>query len=47
MAAQFIDAVSATTFKAALFDVSCATPARIEHVVKIAVRAFLAAYKVD
>ena len=46
-AAQFIDAVSATTFKPALFDVSRASPERIEHVVKIAVRAFLAAYRAN
>jgi AcrR family transcriptional regulator len=46
-AAQFIDAVTATTFKPALFDVGLPTPERIEHVVKIAVRTFLAAYKVS
>lgn len=45
-AAQFIDAVTATTFKPALFDVEIPTAKRIEHVVGVAVRAFMAAYKV-
>ena len=46
-AAQFIDAVSATTFKPALFESRHASPERIEHVVKIAVRTFLAAYRAN
>ncbi|HVG52276.1 MAG TPA: TetR/AcrR family transcriptional regulator, partial [Xanthobacteraceae bacterium] len=43
-AAQFIDAVSSTTFKPVLFNFDPPTPERIEHVVKLAVRMFLAAY---
>lgn len=45
VAAQFIDALTGTTFKPMLFNFDAPTPARIEQVVKIAVRAFLAAYK--
>jgi hypothetical protein len=45
-AAQFIDSVISTTFKPVLFNFDAPTPARVEHVVKIAVDAFLAAYKV-
>jgi len=44
-AAQFIDAVSSTTFKPVLFNFDPPTPERIEHVVKLAVRMFLAAYR--
>jgi AcrR family transcriptional regulator len=45
-AAQFMDACLATVFKPVLFNFGAApTPARIEHVVKIAVRTFLAAYR--
>jgi AcrR family transcriptional regulator len=46
VAAQFIDACPATMFKPLLFNCG-ATPApeRIEHVVKIAVRAFMVAYR--
>jgi AcrR family transcriptional regulator len=46
-AAQFIDSCLATVFKPILFNFG-STPAleRIEHVVKIAVRAFMAAYRV-
>jgi AcrR family transcriptional regulator len=45
-AAQFMDACLATVFKPVLFNFSAApAPARIEYVVKIAVRAFLAAYR--
>jgi len=43
-AAQFIDAVSSTTFKPVLFNFDPPTPERIEHVVKLAVRMFFAAY---
>ncbi len=45
-AAQFLDACQSTLFKPELFNVS-APPSRerIEHVVKIAVRTFLAAYR--
>jgi AcrR family transcriptional regulator len=45
VATQFIDALTGTTFKPMLFNFDAPTPARIEQVVKIAIRAFLAAYK--
>ena len=46
-AAQFMDACQSTLFKPVLFNFgTIPTPERIEHVVKIAVRAFLAAYRV-
>lgn len=46
-AAQFMDSCSATMFKPILFNCGTApTPERISHVVKIAVRTFLAAYLV-
>jgi AcrR family transcriptional regulator len=45
-AAQFMDACQSTLFKPVLFNFGATpTPERIEHVVKIAVRAFLAAYR--
>ncbi len=45
-AAQFMDACLATVFKPVLFNFGAApAPERIEHVVKIAVRTFLAAYR--
>jgi AcrR family transcriptional regulator len=45
-AAQFMDACLATVFKPVLFNFGATpTPERIEYVVKIAVRAFLAAYR--
>jgi AcrR family transcriptional regulator len=45
-AAQFLDACLATVFKPVLFNFGATpAPARIEYVVKIAVRAFLAAYR--
>ena len=45
-AAQFMDACQSTLFKPVLFNFGAPpTPERIEHVVKIAVRAFLAAYR--
>jgi AcrR family transcriptional regulator len=45
-AAQFMDACQSTLFKPVLFNFGAApTPERIEHVVKIAVRTFLAAYR--
>jgi AcrR family transcriptional regulator len=45
-AAQFIDACLATVFKPVLFNFGdTPTPERVEHVVKIAVRTFLAAYR--
>jgi AcrR family transcriptional regulator len=45
-AAQFIDACLATVFKPVLFNFGdTPSPERIEHVVKIAVRTFLAAYR--
>ena len=45
-AAQFMDACQATLFKPVLFNFGAApSPERIEYVVKIAVRAFLAAYR--
>jgi AcrR family transcriptional regulator len=45
-AAQFIDSCLATVFKPILFNFGAApTPERIEHVVKIAVRTFMAAYR--
>jgi AcrR family transcriptional regulator len=45
-AAQFMDACQSTLFKPVLFKVGATpTPERIKHVVKIAVRAFLAAYR--
>jgi hypothetical protein len=45
-AAQFIDSCQATVFKPMLFNFSSApTRERIEYVVKIAVRTFLAAYR--
>ena len=44
-AAQFMDACQATVFKPVLFNFSTApAPDRIEHVVRIAVRTFMAAY---
>jgi AcrR family transcriptional regulator len=46
-AAQFMDACLATVFKPILFNFGTTpAPERIDHVVKIAVRAFLAAYRV-
>jgi len=44
-AAQFIDAVLATLFKPMLFNYETATPERIDYVVGIAVRMFMAAYR--
>lgn len=45
-AAQFMDSCSATLFKPVLFNCGTTpTPERIAHVVKIAVRTFLAAYR--
>ena len=45
-AAQFLEACQATLFKPVLFNFAPPpSPARIEHVVKIAVRTFLAAYR--
>jgi AcrR family transcriptional regulator len=45
-AAQFIDACQSTLFKPVLFNFAPPPPlARIEHVVRIAVRTFLAAYR--
>ncbi|HEV3372240.1 MAG TPA: TetR/AcrR family transcriptional regulator [Xanthobacteraceae bacterium] len=45
-AAQFMDACQSTLFKPVLFNFGATpTPERIKHVVKIAVRAFLAAYR--
>jgi AcrR family transcriptional regulator len=45
-AAQFMDACLATVFKPVLFNFGATpTPERIEYVVKIAVRVFLAAYR--
>jgi AcrR family transcriptional regulator len=45
-AAQFMEACLATVFKPVLFNFGTTpTPQRIEHVVKIAVRTFLAAYR--
>jgi AcrR family transcriptional regulator len=45
-AAQFMDACQSTLFKPVLFNFGATpTPERIEHVVKIAVRVFLAAYR--
>ena len=44
VAAQFLDALCATTFKPMLFNFEAPNEQRIAHVVKIAVRAFLAAY---
>ncbi len=43
-AAQFIDSVVSTTFKPVLFNFDPPTPERVEYVVGIAVRVFLAAY---
>jgi AcrR family transcriptional regulator len=46
-AQQFMDSCSATIFKPFLFNCGTTpTPDRIEHVVRIAVRVFLAAYRV-
>jgi AcrR family transcriptional regulator len=45
-AAQFIDSVLSTTFKPVLFNCGAPTPERIDHVVRIAVRTFMAAYAV-
>ena len=46
-AAQFLDACQSTLFKPVLFNFAPPPPlARIEHVVRIAVRTFLAAYRV-
>jgi hypothetical protein len=46
-AAQFIESCLATLFKPIVFNFgSTPTPERIEHVVKIAVRTFMAAYRV-
>jgi len=45
VAGQFLDALTATTFKPMLFNFDAPSPERIEQVVRIAVRAFLAAYK--
>jgi AcrR family transcriptional regulator len=44
-AAQFIDAVLATLFKPMLFNYETATSERIDYVVAIAVRMFVAAYR--
>ena len=44
-AAQFLDACQSTLFKPLLFNASGRPPERIERVVGIAVRTFLAAYK--
>jgi hypothetical protein len=45
-AAQFLDMCQATLFKPVLFNFSGPpSPERTEHVVKLAVRTFLAAYK--
>jgi len=44
-AAQFIDATVSALFKPVLFNVAVADPARIERVVRIAVKTFMAAYK--
>ncbi|HEX4556742.1 MAG TPA: TetR/AcrR family transcriptional regulator C-terminal domain-containing protein, partial [Xanthobacteraceae bacterium] len=45
-AAQFIDACQSTLFKPVLFNFAPPPPPeRIEHVVRIAVRTFLAAYR--
>jgi AcrR family transcriptional regulator len=44
-AAQYIDAVLATLFKPMLFNYDAATPERIDYVVGIAVRMFMAAYR--
>jgi AcrR family transcriptional regulator len=44
-AAQFIDAVLATLFKPMLFNYETATSERIDYVVGIAVRMFVAAYR--
>jgi hypothetical protein len=46
-AAQFIDSVLATLFKPVLFNYDSPTPERIPHVVGIAVRMFMAAYRAD
>ena len=43
-ATQFIAALTATTFKPMLFNFDAPTEQRIAYVVKIAVRAFIAAY---
>jgi AcrR family transcriptional regulator len=45
VAAQFIDALCATTFKPMLFNFEAPGGERIAYVVKIAVRAFIAAYR--
>jgi len=46
VAAQFMDACQATLFKPSLLNFSAPpAPERIEHVVAITVRAFLAAYR--
>ena len=45
-AAQFIDSTISALFKPVLFNVQAPDAARIEHVVRIAVRTFLAAYRV-
>jgi hypothetical protein len=47
-AAQFIDACVSTIYKAMLFNYAPATPdaSRVAHVVDMAVRAFLAAYRI-
>jgi hypothetical protein len=45
-AAQFMESCLATVYKPVLFNFgSTPAPERIEHVVKIAVRVFLAAYR--
>jgi hypothetical protein len=45
-AAQFLDACQSTLFKPVLFNFAAApAPERIEHVVGIAVKTFLAAYR--
>jgi AcrR family transcriptional regulator len=44
-AAQFIDSVVSTTFKPVLFNFDPPTPERIDYVVGVAVRVFLAAYR--
>ena len=45
-AAQFLDACQSTLFKPVLFNFAPPpSPERIEHVVRIAVRTFLAAYR--
>jgi AcrR family transcriptional regulator len=44
-AAQFLDACQSTLFKPVLFNFAAPQPDRVEHVVRIAVRTFMAAYR--